>query len=93
LTGTRPGWLHRASHSVQDFDYEETYASTLKWATLRSILAMAALEDLEVESIDISAAFLNGEIDTEIYMKQPEGFPQGSPDQVLLLLKAIYGLR
>lgn len=67
------------------FDYEETYASTVKWATLRAILAYAALEDLEIESIDISSAFLNGDIDAEVYMDQPEGFPQGSPEQVLLL--------
>jgi hypothetical protein len=77
--------LHRVSHS----DFEETYASTLRWATLCEILAKSALDDLEVESADISAAFLSGEIDAEIYMKQPEGFPQGSPDQVLHLLKAI----
>ena len=56
-------------------------------------LAYAALEDLEIESIDISSAFLNGEIDSEIYMQQPEGFPQGSPDQVLRLVKSIYGMK
>jgi hypothetical protein len=75
------------------FDFDETYASTVKWATLRAILAFAALEDLEIESIDISSAFLNGDIDAEVYMQQPEGFPQGSPDQVLHLNKSIYGLR
>ena len=37
------------------FDFDETYASTVKWATLRAILALAALEDLEIESIDIDA--------------------------------------
>ena len=58
-------------------DYGETYAATVKWATLRAILALGALEDLEIESVDISSAFLNGEIDAEVYMHQPEGFPQG----------------
>ena len=75
------------------FDFQETYASTLKWATLRAILAYAAIEDLEIESVDISSAFLNGEIDSEVYMRQPEGFPQGSPSQVLHLKNSIYGLR
>lgn len=75
------------------FDFQETYASTLKWATLRAILAYAAIEDLEIESVDISSAFLNGEIDSEVFMRQPEGFPQGSPEQVLRLKKSIYGLR
>ena len=75
------------------FDYGETYAATVKWATLRAILAIGAFEDLEMESVDISSAFLNGDIDTEVYMKQPEGFPQGPKDKVLRLLKSIYGLK
>ena len=54
---------------------------------------MQQLEDLEIESIDISSAFLNGEIDSEVYMQQPEGFPQGSPDRVLRLVKSIYGMK
>src|ERR1700754_2397550 len=74
------------------FDFNETYASTVRWATLRAILAFAALEDLEIESIDISSAFLNGEIDADVYMEQPEGFPQGDKGKVLRLLKSIYGL-
>ena len=75
------------------FDFGETYASTVKWATLRAILAYAALEDLEIESLDISSAFLNGDIDAEVYMQQPEGFPQGEWDDVLKLLKSLYGLK
>ena len=74
-------------------DFGETFASTVKWATLRAILAIAAYEDLEIESVDISSAFLNGDIDAEIYMKQPEGFTQGSGDDVLKLQKSIYGLK
>lgn len=56
------------------YDYLETFAPTPKWSVLRLVLATVALEDLEMESIDILSAFLNGEIDAEIYMKQPEGF-------------------
>jgi len=74
-------------------DYGETYAATVKWATLRAILALGAFEDLEMESVDISNAFLNGEMDTEVYMKQPEGFPQGSEHSVLRLRKGIYGMK
>lgn len=54
---------------------------------LRAILAYAAIEDLEIKSV------VNGEIDAEVYMRQPEGFSQGSPTQVLRLNKSIYGLR
>jgi len=74
-------------------DYGETFASTIKWPTLRAILAIGAFEDLEIESVDISSAFLNGDIDAEMYMKQPEGFPQGDKDLVLRLKKSIYGIK
>ena len=54
--------------------------NTAKWAALRAILAMAALEDMKLESIDISSAFLNGEQEEDVYMEQPEGFHQGAYD-------------
>ena len=75
------------------FDYLETYASTLRWSTLRTILAIAAIDGLHLHSVDISHAFLNGEIDTEVYMRQPEGFKQGGPDKVCRLNKSLYGLK
>ncbi|KIJ30467.1 hypothetical protein M422DRAFT_187152, partial [Sphaerobolus stellatus SS14] len=75
------------------FDFTDTFAPTAKWATLRSVLCLAALEDLELESVDISSAFLNGELEEEVYMEQPPGFPQGDSDSVLRLLKGLYGLK
>jgi len=47
---------------------------------------------LELESIDISSAFLNGDLEEEVYMEQPEGFHQGAYDDFLQLLKGLYGL-
>jgi hypothetical protein len=56
-------------------DFTETFAPTTKWAALHSIFALAAFEDLELESVDISNTYLNGKLkDIEVYMKQPEGF-------------------
>ncbi|KAL7278120.1 hypothetical protein ACG7TL_008091 [Trametes sanguinea] len=75
------------------FDYNETFAPTPKWASIRAILALAALEDLELESVDISSAYLNGELKEEVYMKQPEGFEEKSPDWVWRLRKSLYGLK
>ena len=75
------------------FDFNETFAPTAKWATLRTVLCLAALGDLELESVDISSAFLNGELEEEVYMEQPPGFPQGEPGLVLQLLKGLYGLK
>ncbi|THH03234.1 hypothetical protein EW145_g6416, partial [Phellinidium pouzarii] len=44
-------------------EFSQVFAPTAKWAALRAILALAALEDLELYSIDISTAFLNGDLD------------------------------
>ena len=74
-------------------DFFETFAPTTKWAALRAILALAALEDLELESLDISTAYLNGSIDAEVYMKQPEGFEQRGSEWVCKLQKGLYGLK
>ena len=64
------------------FDYNETFAPTPKWASIQAILALAALEDLELKSVDISSAYLNCKLKEEVYMKQPEGFEEKSPDWV-----------
>ena len=75
------------------FDYTETFAPTPKWPALRAILALAALEDLHLESVDISSAFLNGELEEEVYMRQSEGFVEKGNNWVWHLLKSIYGLK
>ena len=75
------------------FDYVETFAPTVRMATIRTVLALAALEDLELHSLDISQAFINGDLDTEIYMEMPEGWEGGQKGKVLRLRKALYGLK
>ena len=56
-------------------------------------MALAAIEDMHLRSVDISHAFINSDIDTEIYMKQPEGFKQEGPRIVCRLNKSLYGLK
>jgi hypothetical protein len=78
---------------IPGLDYVEIFSPTFRPASLRLVLALTAIQDLCLHSLDISNAFLNGELEEEIYMKQPEGFHQGDPDDVCLLLKTIYGLK
>ena len=72
-------------------------------AAIRAILATAGFEDWEIEQVDISSAFLNGDLEEDITMKvfdglreiRPDLFEGGSPDDadwVLALKKALYGL-
>ena len=46
-----------------------------------------------MHSVDISSAFIYGELDEVIYMKQPEGYHQGGPNVVCKLHKSLYGLK
>ena len=70
-------------------------------AAMRTVIAIAATEDLELESVDVSTAFLNGSIDAEIYMTIPNGLEvDGDPGPgedpkcwVVRLLKGLYGIK
>lgn len=72
-------------------DYEGTFTPVVKLVYLCILLTHAAHTNLETRHWDIIAAFLNGDIDQEVYMKQPNGFDDGS-SRVCRLRKAIYGL-
>jgi len=68
------------------FDHLEIFAPTVRMPTIRVVLAMAAIQDLHLRSIDISHAYLNGEMDCDVYMEQPEGFAVGDPREMVLEL-------
>ena len=74
-------------------DFGQVFAPTARWAALRAIFALAALEGLYLRSVDISHAFINGTLEEEIYMQQPEGYHFGAPGDVLRLKKSLYGLK
>ncbi|CAI7862169.1 unnamed protein product [Closterium sp. NIES-53] len=73
-------------------DYKELFAPVVKPTTLRTLLAGAAIKGWVVKQIDVTKAFLNGVLEEEIFMAQPEGFDDGS-GRVLRLKKALYGLK
>ena len=78
----------------EGIDYTETFAPVAKFSTIRALLSITAYYDLELHQMDVKTAFLNGDLDHEIYMEQPEGFI--APNQqhlVCKLHKAIYGLK
>jgi hypothetical protein len=75
-------------------DYTETFSPVVSYPALRLLIALAARLELKINHLDVTAAFLNGELTEEIYMKQPEGFVKpGMENKVWLLKKAIYGLK
>jgi hypothetical protein len=59
---------------VHGVDYEETFAPVVKFTSIRILLAINALLDLELHQMDIVTAFWNGDLNEDIFMEQPEGF-------------------
>jgi len=75
-------------------DYSDTFAPVSRLDTIRLVLAVAAQKGWKVFQLDVKSAFLNGVLQEEIYVEQPEGFVvQGKEDKVYLLKKALYGLK
>ena len=75
-------------------DYYATFAPVCSHRTLRIMLAVCAHEGLEMRQFDIRTAFLNGELEEEVYVRPPAGVPHlASLGHVLRLLRALYGLR
>ena len=59
-------------------DYSEVFAPTSHLTSLRTPLAIAESRDFDVLQLDVETAFLHGDLHEEIYMKQPQGYDDGS---------------
>lgn len=73
-------------------DYDETFCPVARFDTIRSVFSVAATENLYIAQFDVKTAFLYGLLEEQIYMKQPEGFDDGT-DRVCKLLQSLYGLK
>ena len=81
---------------VPGVDYFNTFAPVARLASIRTVLAIAAYEDLEIHQIDIKGAYLNGKLTDEevIYMKQPLGYSDSpNSSRICRLLKSLYGFK
>ena len=58
----------------EGLDYFDTYSPVTRITSIRMLIAIASLYNLEIHQMDVKTAFLNGELNEEIYMEQPEGF-------------------
>ncbi len=75
-------------------DYNKSFAPVVKFTSIHCIITLAASEDMEIHQMDVKIAFLNGELEEDIYMEQPQGFVhQGDEHIVCKLHKSLYGLK
>ena len=78
----------------QAVDYEQTFSPIAILKSIRILLAIDAYYDYEICQMDVKTAFLNGNIEEELYMVQPEGFVDPKDvGKVCKLQRSIYGLK
>ena len=70
------------------------FSLVVKFVSIRIVLALVSLLDLELEKLDVKPTFLHGYLDEEIYMEQPKGFVQHHKGRLVCKLKkSLYGLK
>lgn len=91
---TKQNGLKKARLVARGFQEEctyDVYSPVAKMSTVRMMLSFALNKNYLTRQLDIPTAFLNGELEQDIYIKTPEGVDSDSP--VLKLRKALYGLK
>lgn len=83
----------RGDHQRAGIDYNEVYAPVVNATTVRAMMAVAAVNDYELDQMDAVTAFLNAPLEEELYLRVPEGYPEQPAGTVLRLRKSLYGLK
>ncbi|GJZ22077.1 retrotransposon protein, putative, ty1-copia subclass [Tanacetum coccineum] len=77
-----------------EVDYEETFKPVADIKAIRILIAIIAYYDCEIWQMDVKTAFLNGRLNKDVYMVQPEGFVNPKhPRRVCKLQRSIYRLK
>ncbi|KAH9687674.1 hypothetical protein KPL70_014852 [Citrus sinensis] len=78
----------------EGIDFKEVFSPVVRHASIRVILAITAVQDMELDQLDVKTSFLHGRLEEEILMSQPEGYEfPGKEDHVCQLKKSLYGLK
>lgn len=94
VKGLKSRLVAKGNHQRPGIDFHETFSPVIKHASIRLVLGLAVAQDWALKQLDVNNAFLQGDLDEEVYMTQPPGFiDKDRPDHVCRLRKAIYGLK
>ena len=73
---------------------DETFSPVVKFQSIRVLVTVAVQNDLLLHQMDVVTTFLNGTLEEEIYMHQPDGYIQQGQEHLLCKLKkSLYGLK
>ena len=85
-------FVARGFSQKEGVDYDETFAPVDQHTSIRTIIAIASAMGWKLHQMDVKAAFLNGVIEKEVYIEQPDGFVVHKKEShVCTLKKALYG--
>jgi len=79
---------------VEGINFDKLFSLVVHYETVQLLLAIAVLENLDIQSVDVKTAYLYSNLDEKIYMEQPEGFKlPGKENKVWRLYKVLYDLK
>jgi hypothetical protein len=94
VTRNKSRLVFKGYAQVEGMDFEETFAPVVRMEAIRLILAYACSKKIKVYQMNVKSIFMNGELEEEVYIKQPEGFLLSErEDYVCRLKKALYGFK
>jgi len=80
-------------NQIEGLDYFDTYSHVAKLTTIRLVIALSSIHHWHLHQLDVSNAFLHGELQEDVYMIIPLGIQSAKPNQVCKLKKSLYGLK
>ena len=87
-------FVARGFSQKEGIDYEETFSLVARYTSIRTIMALDSMMKWDLHQMDLKTTFLNGVIEEEVYIKQPQGFEvEDKETHVFKLKKALYGLK
>jgi hypothetical protein len=87
-------FVARGFSQKEGIDYEETFSLVARYTSIRTIIALATKMKWKLHQMDVKTAFLNGVIEQEVYIEQPQGFEvEDRKSHVCKLKKSLYGLK
>jgi hypothetical protein len=86
--------VYKGYAQIEGLDFDETFAPVARLEAIKIFLSYSCHKRFKVYQMDVKSSFLNGYLNDEFYMEQPEGFKlSNNPDLVCKLKKDLYGLK